>query len=100
MRGCVYRLQLLPALAIAVILRSESGWNHDHIVVSQIRDSPILKGQVPVFISPRTRVAWLYPQARNTRPRYIAPTRTAQKMPRKLLRVLSLRRKRVHRTVP
>jgi hypothetical protein len=25
----------------------------DHIVLSQIRDSPNLKGQVPVFISPR-----------------------------------------------
>jgi hypothetical protein len=29
----------------------------------QIRDSPNLKGQVPVFISPRNRVARLYPQA-------------------------------------
>jgi hypothetical protein len=29
----------------------------------QIRDYPNLEGQVPVFISPRNRVAQLYPQA-------------------------------------
>jgi hypothetical protein len=29
---------------------------------SQIRDSPNLEGQVPIFISPRDRVAQLYPQ--------------------------------------
>jgi hypothetical protein len=33
------------------------------ILLSQIRDSPNLEGQVPVFISPRDRVARLYPQA-------------------------------------
>jgi hypothetical protein len=32
-------------------------------LLSQIRDSPNLKGQVPVFISPRNMVAQLYPQA-------------------------------------
>jgi hypothetical protein len=31
-------------------------------LLSQIRDSTNLEGQVPVFISPRHRVAWLYPQ--------------------------------------
>jgi hypothetical protein len=31
--------------------------------VSQIRDSPNLEGQVPVFISHRNRVAQLYPPA-------------------------------------
>jgi hypothetical protein len=35
----------------------------DHILLSQIRDSPNLEGQVPVFISPRNRVAQLYPPA-------------------------------------
>jgi hypothetical protein len=35
----------------------------DHILLSQIQDSPNLEGQVPIFISPRNRVAWLYPQA-------------------------------------
>jgi hypothetical protein len=57
-RGCVCRLQLLPVLASAVILRSES-----HILLSQIRDSPNLEGHVPVFISPRNRVARLHPRA-------------------------------------
>jgi hypothetical protein len=51
------------ALASAVILRSESRGTHDHILLSQIRDSPNLEGQVPVFISPRNRVAQLYSQA-------------------------------------
>jgi hypothetical protein len=35
----------------------------DHILLSQIRDSPNLEGQVPVFISPGNRVALFYPQA-------------------------------------
>jgi hypothetical protein len=35
----------------------------NHIFLSQIRDFPNLEGQVPVFISPRNRVARLYPQA-------------------------------------
>jgi hypothetical protein len=56
-------LQLLLALASAVILRSGSRGTHDHILLSQIRDSPNLEGQVPVFISLRNRVAQLYPQA-------------------------------------
>jgi hypothetical protein len=34
-----------------------------NILLSQIRDSPNLKDQVPVFIPPRNRVAHLYPQA-------------------------------------
>jgi hypothetical protein len=62
-RGWVCRLQLLLALASAVILRSESRGTHDHILLSQIRDSPNLQGQAPVFISPRNKVAQLYPQA-------------------------------------
>jgi hypothetical protein len=59
----VYRLQLLLALASPVILGSESRGTRDHISLSQIRDSPNLEGQVPVFISARSRVAQLYPQA-------------------------------------
>jgi hypothetical protein len=39
---------LLLVLASAVILRSESRGTHYHILVSQIRDSPNLEGQVPV----------------------------------------------------
>jgi hypothetical protein len=39
-RGRVCRLQLLLALANAVILGSESRETHDHILLSQIRDFP------------------------------------------------------------
>jgi hypothetical protein len=63
MKGLACRLQLLLALASAVILRSESRVTHGHILMYQIRDSPNLDGQVPVFISTRKMVARLYPQA-------------------------------------
>jgi hypothetical protein len=63
MRGWVCRLQLLLVLASAVILRSDFRGTHDHILLSQIRDFANLEGQVPVFISPRNRVARLYSQA-------------------------------------
>jgi hypothetical protein len=62
-RGWVCHLQLLLALASAVILRSESRRTHDHILLSQIPDSPKLEGQAPLFISSRNRVARLFPQA-------------------------------------
>jgi hypothetical protein len=62
-RVWVCRLQLLPVLASAVILRCVSRRTQDHILLSQIRDSPNLEGQVPVFISPRNRVVHLYSQA-------------------------------------
>jgi hypothetical protein len=61
-RGWVCRLQLLLVLASAINLRFESRGTHD-ILLSQIRDSPNLEGQALVFISPRNRVARLYPQA-------------------------------------
>jgi hypothetical protein len=61
MRGWVCRLQVLLALASAIILRPESRGNHDHILLSQIRDSPNLEGQVLIFKSNRT--AQLYHQA-------------------------------------
>jgi hypothetical protein len=54
---------LLLALATAFILMSQSHGTHDHILLSDIRDCPKLEGQVPVFISPRNRVAQLYTQA-------------------------------------
>jgi hypothetical protein len=63
MRGRVCRLQLLLVLASAVIFGYESRGTYDHILLSQIRDSPNLEGQVPVFISPRNMVSQLYPQA-------------------------------------
>jgi hypothetical protein len=61
--GYFCRLQLLLVLASAVILGSESRETRDHILLSQIRDSPNLEGQVLVFTSPRITVAQLYPQA-------------------------------------
>jgi hypothetical protein len=54
---------LLLAVTSAVILRSKSHWTHDHILLSQIRESPNLEGQIARFISARYRVARLYPQA-------------------------------------
>jgi hypothetical protein len=42
--------------------RVESGGTCNRILLSQIRDTPNLEGQVPVFISPRIRVAQFYPQ--------------------------------------
>jgi hypothetical protein len=54
---------LLLAFASALILESESKGTHDHMLLSQIRNSPNLEDQVPVFISRRDRVAQLYPQA-------------------------------------
>jgi hypothetical protein len=50
--------------AIAVIPGADSYGIHDHILLSQIRDSPNLEGQVSVFISPSNRVFQLYPQRR------------------------------------
>jgi hypothetical protein len=75
---------ITAVLASALILKSESRGAHDQILLSQIRDSPILEDQVPVFISPRNRVAWLYPQALGyslyesiTNLLYVGSTRTA-----------------------
>jgi hypothetical protein len=61
-RGWVCRLQLLLAIASAVILRFESSGIHDQFLLSQIR-LPNLEGQVPVLMSPRKMVGQLYPQA-------------------------------------
>jgi hypothetical protein len=63
MRGRVCRLQLMLVLASAVILVSESCGAHDHVLLSQTRDSPNLEGQAPVFTFPRSRMTQLYPQA-------------------------------------
>jgi hypothetical protein len=62
-RGWVCCLKLLLVLDSAVILGPEFRGTHDHILMSQIRDSSNLKDQIPVFIFPRNRVAWLYSQA-------------------------------------
>jgi hypothetical protein len=57
-RGWVCRLQVLLVLASLVILRSESLETNDHILLSQIRDSPHLEGQVPGFVSPPPVTGW------------------------------------------
>jgi hypothetical protein len=57
------RLQILVVLASLVILGSESCGTHDHILLSQILDSPNLEGQVSIFISPRNWVTQLHSQA-------------------------------------
>jgi hypothetical protein len=59
-RRWVCRIQLLLILASAAILRPESRGTLDHILLSQIRDSSKLEDQVPIYISPRNRVAWLH----------------------------------------
>jgi hypothetical protein len=51
------RLQLLLALARVSTLGSDSSGTHDHILLSQILDSPSLEDQVPKFISPINRMA-------------------------------------------
>jgi hypothetical protein len=66
-RERVCHLQLLLVLASAVILVSESSGTLDQILLSQIRDSPNLEGEVPVFISPRYRFTQLYSQALSSR---------------------------------
>jgi hypothetical protein len=53
---------LLLVLASAIILRFEIHGNHDHILLSQIRDYPNMEVQVSELISLRNRVAQLYPQ--------------------------------------
>jgi hypothetical protein len=62
MRWWVCRLQLLLVLASTVILWSESRGTNDHILLSQMRNSHNLEGQVPVFIYLRNTVAQLHPQ--------------------------------------
>jgi hypothetical protein len=64
-RGWVCRLQLLLVLTSAVILRSESQRTNDHILLSQIRDSPNLEGQVPVFMSQGTGCSVILPGIRS-----------------------------------
>jgi hypothetical protein len=65
MRRRVCHLQLPLALASAAIVVSETCGTHDHILLSQMQDSPNLEGQVLVHtcISPGNVVVQLYPQA-------------------------------------
>jgi hypothetical protein len=101
MRGWVCRLQLLLGLASAVILRFESRGTHDHILLSQIRDSQTWRARSP-YLYPQVQGGPVIPPgtgfpfrrllrltASNSL-RYVAPARTAQKTFLPLLRVLSL----------
>jgi hypothetical protein len=65
-RGWVCCLQLLLVVASAVIHGSKSRGTHGHILLSQIGHFPNLESHVPVFISPRDRVAQLYPQVQGS----------------------------------
>jgi hypothetical protein len=60
--GSASRLQLLIVVASEFVLGSKPRGTHYHILLSQIRKFSNLEGQVPVFISPRNRVAQLYPR--------------------------------------
>jgi hypothetical protein len=57
--GLQSTVELFLGLPRAVTLRSKSRRTHDHILLSRLR-LPNLEGQVPVYISPRNRVAQLY----------------------------------------
>jgi hypothetical protein len=61
-RGQVCNLLLLLGLASAVPLWPESRGTQDHILFSQFL-RPLQEGQILVFISPRNRVAQIYPWA-------------------------------------
>jgi hypothetical protein len=63
MRGWICRLQLLLALATAVIFRSEFHGLMTTFYCLRLETPQNLEGQVPVFISPRNRVTQLYTQA-------------------------------------
>jgi hypothetical protein len=60
LRGWVYSLQLLLGLDSAVFLGSEFRRTLHQMLLSQILNSPSLVGKVPIFISPRNRVAQLH----------------------------------------
>jgi hypothetical protein len=63
-RSWVCTFQFLPGIASAAFLRSESHGTHELSLLSLfLRLPPNLECQVPVFISPRNRVAQLYPRA-------------------------------------
>jgi hypothetical protein len=59
----LFFLQLLLALTSAVILGSESRKIHDHILLSQIRDSPTWRAMSPYLYAPET--GWLGYSPRN-----------------------------------
>jgi hypothetical protein len=65
-RGRVCRLRMLLSLASEDILGSESRRVQDHILLSQVWESHILKDLIPVCTSPTKKEAQLYTQALST----------------------------------
>jgi hypothetical protein len=49
MRGWTCLLKLVMVLASAVIFKAEPRGTHDHVLLSQIRDSPNVEGRGNVF---------------------------------------------------
>jgi hypothetical protein len=60
--GLLITVQLLLGLTSAVLLGSESRWTKTLFHFPSFWDSPNLEGQVPVYVSPRNKVAQLYPR--------------------------------------
>jgi hypothetical protein len=60
------RLGYSPYVLSFTVAAGPRRGTHDHILLSQTRNSPNLEGHVPVFISSRSRVAQLYPQAQGS----------------------------------
>jgi hypothetical protein len=63
-RGWICRLQLMLPLASAVVIRSESRGTRDHIILSQIRDSPTWRARSPYLYTPRTGLPRYTPRHR------------------------------------
>jgi hypothetical protein len=63
MRSRVCSFQFLLSIASATFLGSQSYGTHEHILLPLFFRFPNLEGHVPVFISPRNRIAQLYPRA-------------------------------------
>jgi hypothetical protein len=76
-RERICRLQLLLVVASAVILGSESRETRDHILLSQIRVSINLEGQVRIFISQETSDPIIPPGIRVT---FFSPPTTCRAM--------------------
>jgi hypothetical protein len=76
MRGQFCRLQFLLALASTVILAFKSRGPHDHVLLSLIRDSLNLEGQVPVIYVPQKQGCLVMPPGTGF------PLKSALKAPR------------------
>jgi hypothetical protein len=82
----------LLGIASAAFLRFESHGTHEHILLFLFLRLPNLEGQVPVFISPRNRIAQFYPRAlRWTQPtRSIEFIKSTQSEPKTRINILTI----------